>query len=117
MSDNKVHIRERLLQKYPGAEKGMWRIKGEDPNCDMGGSHIQPDLGTVSGTYAKVIEYALDLPNFIQWGYGGDIEKISSVINVDALDHGKVRALKREYSQLQSRMKEIEAELAKLTGL
>jgi hypothetical protein len=117
MSDNKSHVRERLLKEHSPSEKGMWRIKGEDPNPDMGGPHIQPDLGTVSGTYAKVVEYALDQPMFIGWGYGGNIEKISGVVDVDVLDHAKVRILKREYSQLQSRMKEIEAELAKLTGL
>lgn len=111
------HVRDRLLQNYKHDEKGMWQIKGEDPNPDMGGAHIQPELGTVSGTYSKVVEYALSQPAFIAWGYGGDIKKISSVVNVDAMDHGKVRALKREYSQLQARIKEIETELTKLTGV
>lgn len=117
MSDNRSHVRERLMKLFPSSEKGMWRIKGEDPNPDMGGSHHQPDLGTVSGTYSKVVEYALEQPSFIQWGYGGDIEKVSSVVNVDVLDHAKCRALRREHTQLTARLKEIESELAKLTGL
>ena len=36
--------RKRLLEKYSPNEKGIWHIQGEDPNCDLGGSHHQPTL-------------------------------------------------------------------------
>lgn len=51
-------------------------FEGEDPNCDFGGSHYQPELGTVEGRLEDVIRYAVKLPNFYTWGAGGDIEKI-----------------------------------------
>jgi hypothetical protein len=110
------NTRDRLLEKYPANDTGTWKITGEDPNCDLGGSHHEPELGTVTGTYAKVVEYALGLPGFFQWGYGGDIKKMNATINVDALDPVKLAKLKTEHTNLTARIKEIENELAEMTG-
>lgn len=67
---------QKLLKAHSLNETGTWRIRGEDPNCDFGGSHYQPELGTVEGRLEDVIRYAVKLPDFYTWGAGGDIEKI-----------------------------------------
>lgn len=67
---------KKLLEKHSLNETGTWRIRGEDPNCDFGGSHYQPDLGTVEGRLEDVIRYAVSKPNFFTWGSGGDITKV-----------------------------------------
>lgn len=77
---NRSYSGKKLLEKHSLNETGFWKIKGEDPNCDLGGSHIQPDLGTVQGTLQQALEFALDNPNFYTWGGGGDIEKINVII-------------------------------------
>ncbi len=64
-----------LLKNHSLDEEGVWEIYGEDPNCDMGGHHHEPHLDTVIGKLRDVIEYAVDLPNFWQWGAGGRITK------------------------------------------
>lgn len=66
----------RLLQKHALNEFGTWRIRGEDPNCDFGGAHYQPELGTVEGKLDDVIKYAVKLSGFYTWGSGGDITKV-----------------------------------------
>lgn len=63
----------RLLEKHKLDETRTWHIKGEDPNCDWGGSHHQPDLGYFTGTLNDCIKYAISLPNFWTWGGGGSI--------------------------------------------
>ncbi len=68
---------KKLLEKHTLSEYGMWRIKGEDPNCDLGGHHYQPDLGTVEGYLEDVIKHAVALPDFYTWGSGGDITKVN----------------------------------------
>jgi len=73
-----------LLKKHKLTDTGLWRIRGEDPNCDFGGHHYQPDLGTVEGTLLDVIEYAIELKSFWTWGGGGDIELVK-VQQVDDL--------------------------------
>ena len=61
---------------YPRDKEGVWKILGEDPNCDFGGYHTQPNLGTVSGTYQKALEYAVTQPLFFGWGSGGSVEDL-----------------------------------------
>lgn len=68
---------QRLMAKHSLDETGLWQIKGEDPNCDMGGHHYQPDLGVVSGKLSDVINYAVRQNRFYTWGAGGDIIKLS----------------------------------------
>lgn len=68
----------KLLEKYPDLKTfGIWHIYGEDPNCDLGGHHHEPFLGTYKGTLQKVLEAAFANPRFYTWGGGGRIEKIS----------------------------------------
>jgi len=67
---------KKLLAKHSMNETGTWRIRGEDPNCDFGGAHYQPELGTVEGRLEDVIRYAVKLSGFYSWGGGGDIQKV-----------------------------------------
>jgi len=69
-----------LMMKHNLNEYASWHIKGEDPNCDWGGPHIQPDLGYFLGTLEDCIKYAIDLPSFWSWGGGGNITKAEPVI-------------------------------------
>ena len=62
---------------YPLDEVGTWRIYGEDPNCDFGGSHSNPDLGFFTGTLLQAITHAVELKGFWQWGGGGHFRKVS----------------------------------------
>lgn len=67
---------QKLREKHSLDEEGTWRIRGEDPNCDLGGHHHQPELGTVEGKLRKVVEHAVQLSGFYTWGGGGDITKV-----------------------------------------
>ena len=114
MSDHS-HVRTRLLKEYSPNTTGTWEIRGEDPNCDLGGHHHEPKLETVTGTYKNVVEYALTLPNFFSWGGGGRIIKVdppSNMVNVDTLRNPRVLELEEERRQHQARLKEIETELS-----
>lgn len=68
---------QRLLEKHSLTEEGTWEILGEDSNCDLGGSHHQPNLGVYSGTLQKILEVAVQQPNWSSWGGGGNINKIN----------------------------------------
>lgn len=67
----------RVLQnKHSLDEVGIWEVRGEDPNCDYGGSHCNPYIGTYSGKLATVVKIAVLDDNFWTWGAGGYIRKI-----------------------------------------
>lgn len=66
-----------LLEKHYLADTGVWEVRGEDPNCDLGGYHHQPSLGLVSGHLSDAIRWAVQQPSFYSWGGGGDIIKRS----------------------------------------
>lgn len=70
---------KRLLDHHKMDDEGTWEIFGEDPNCDMGDSHHQPHLATVSGKLIKAIEYATSLSGFYTGGSGGNIRKTNVV--------------------------------------
>jgi hypothetical protein len=70
---------QELLKKYRLDDEGPWNIYGEDPNCDMGGSHHKPFLETVEGPLSEVIDYAVNLKGFWQWGAGGRIEPAPAI--------------------------------------
>lgn len=111
------HARKRLLERYPANTQGTWEIRGEDPNCDLGGYHHEPKLEVVTGTYKNVVEYALTLPNFFGWGSGGSIVRIdppTDIVNVDNLRNPRVVELEDERRELQGRLKDIEKELQTL---
>jgi hypothetical protein len=63
-----------LLQTHSLSDTGIWRAYGEDPNCDLGGHHHQPLLGTFEGRLEDVARYVVGLPGWFQWGSGGRIE-------------------------------------------
>lgn len=65
--------------KYPLSTYGVWHVRGEDPNCDMGGAHHQPSLGYFEGTLEQVLRHAVMLPGFWQWGGGGDATLVDTV--------------------------------------
>ena len=71
---------KRLFQTHSLDEQGVWKILGEDPNCDFGGHHHQPHLSTVSGTLNQAIQYAIKLDRFYTRGSGGDIVKLDVVV-------------------------------------
>lgn len=64
-----------LQRRYSLGEYGIWEIKGEDSNADMGGSHHMPSLGLVEGTLEQAIRHAVSLDRFYTWGAGGSIIK------------------------------------------
>ena len=68
--------RKRLLKdkKYDPEQIGHWQILGEDQS--YGGMFDRPiieKLGIVHGKYKNAVEYALKLPGFFSWGWGGYI--------------------------------------------
>ena len=66
----------RLLSKNNLEDYGIWKISGEDPNCDVSGHHHNPHLETVEGVLKDVVKHALKLKGFYTWGGGGEIEKV-----------------------------------------
>lgn len=70
---------KKLLENHSLSESGMWQIKGEDPNCDLGGTHYQPDLGVFEGTLKEALKYAVTHPKFYTWGGGGNLSKINVI--------------------------------------
>jgi hypothetical protein len=104
----------KLVNTYSLEQTGFWRIKGEDPNCDFGGSHYQPDLGVVEGKLQDIIMYAVNLPSFWTWGAGGDIELIGEVIpKIDASAIAQRAELEAEAAELEQRLKEVKQRLGK----
>lgn len=73
---NNSYYGQRLAKKHSRSESGTWQIYGEDPNCDFGGHHHTPYLGTVNGTMYDAVKYAVSLPQFYTWGGGGELKKI-----------------------------------------
>lgn len=110
MSDNDF-VRRRLLKEHSPTAVGKWKILGEDPNCDLGGSHHEPHIATVVGTYANVVEFALRQSNFFSWGSGGRIVPVAEqkIINVDNMETiVNIRRLEDERKKLQTRISEID---------
>ena len=115
MNKNDV-VRKRLLEAYNTHEVATWTIYGEDPNCDLGGSHHEPLLETVTGTYCNVVDYALELAGFFQWGSGGRIVKQPSAVkNVDKLNSPHVKRLEREREQLMKQVEDINTAIKEAT--
>jgi len=100
----------RLLEKHSLNETGHWQIYGEDPNCDFGGHHHEPNLGVVTGKLDDVIKYAVDLPKFWAWGGGGRIEKVEIKNAADA------RASQLRVAEIDAQVEKLLAEKKKLLG-
>lgn len=90
-----------------------WIVYGEDPNCDLGGSHIEPILGYFEGEYADVLAYAKTLKGWSAWGAGGKVKEytipVFKKINKEAM--GKQNLLKIEKEKLLSQLAEIEKQI------
>lgn len=97
-----------LLEKHSLEEVGVWEIRGEDPNCDLGGSHHQPRLEIVEGKLRDVVEYGVTLAGFWQWGGGGSFTKI----NILPLSELK----EKERAKLLARLHELEKEMEKINS-
>lgn len=82
---------------------GIWHVTGEDPNCDFGGSHHQPTLGYFEGVLSDVVEYAVNLPCFWQWGAGGNFELVE-VVKVDNKTAIRMVEMKAEKESLEERL-------------
>ena len=102
----KTYAGQKLASRYSMDQEGVWRVLGEDPNCDLGGYHYQPDLGTFEGKLGDIIAYAVTLPGFWQWGSGGDFVNVGAPVKIDASSSAKRIAA-------EQRVKELEAELEK----
>lgn len=76
---------ESLLKEHSLSEVGTWNIYGEDPNCDLGGSHHEPYLETVHGSLDAAIRHAVQLKGWFNWGAGGSIRPV---------EHNKVTQVK-----------------------
>jgi hypothetical protein len=100
-----------LLAKHKLDESGMWRIRGEDPNCDFGGHHYQPELGIVEGRLEDVIKYAVTLKSFWTWGGGGNIEKIGPIPKITAESNAKRVALEQQLELLKNQVAAVENQL------
>lgn len=100
---------KRLLEKHSLDEEGVWRVRGEDPNCDMGGHHHQPELGIFEGCLRDIIGYAVHLPDFWTWGGGGSIDRHvpKRVMKITALSV-------REFEEKRERIRALEAEKSRI---
>lgn len=106
----------RLFKEYSPDEYGIWEIYGEDPNCDMGGSHIEPLLETVEGRLEDVVQYGVTLPRFWQWGSGGRFKLIKTtgfrkitpefVASLDTREERR-KEIKDQIAELQRKLDQI----------
>jgi len=72
----------KFAEKHSLSTTGIWVIRGEDPNCDLGGSHYHPLIGYFKGTAREALEYGINDSRWIVWGSGGSIEKIEIINEV-----------------------------------
>jgi hypothetical protein len=77
---DRTYSGKKLLEKHSLDEVGVWKVVGEDPNCDMGGYHHQPELGIIQGTLQQALEFGLNHPDFYHWGGGGDFKKLNIIV-------------------------------------
>jgi hypothetical protein len=93
-----------LIKKYSLDQVGIWEVRGEDANCDFGGSHHMPVLFHVHGKLQEVIENAVEQKGFWTWGAGGDFRLIR-VLPIDELKN--LTFLEQEKRSLEERIKQI----------
>jgi hypothetical protein len=101
----------KLLKEHSLDETGLWEILGEDPNCDWGGHHHQPQLGIVEGRLGDIIAYAVELAGFWTWGGGGDIRKMNAPIKITAESNAERVRLEEQAARLREELKKIEQQL------
>jgi len=110
----KTYAYRALLQKHTLTETGIWRVHGEDPNCDLGGYHHMPDLGTYEDRLEDIIAYAVTLSGFWQWGAGGEIVKLGAPIKIDAESNAKRVAAEQKVAELEKLLEQARNELESL---
>ncbi len=107
---SKDNSRNRLLADYPADQIGMWQVRGEDPNCDLGGTHHMPDLGLYEGQYIDIVELALNMPRFFSWGGGGEIREVKSK-KIGPNTVRQMKETKAELRDVNKRKEELEKRL------
>ena len=107
------NVKNRLLKEHPADMYGVWHIRGEDDNCDLGGSHYMPTLGYFEGEYEDIVELAVGLRGFFSWGGGGDIRLID-VKKVDKSVLRQISKTKVELAQIEQRQQELTKQLDSL---
>lgn len=114
------HSGKRLLSKHSLEDHGLWRVRGEDPNCDIGGHHHEPELGIFEGKLRDVIAYAVELPGWFQWGSGGSIESHTpkKVIKITpdslkelAAKRHRLEVLEKEKARIEREIGDLEEEI------
>lgn len=106
------YISERLMKSGNYGKTGTWNIIGEDPNCDFGGHHYQPNLGYFTGKFEDIVDLAFTLPGFITWGHGGDIEEVKvQVVNQNTSKEkadlrARISELRKELDQIEKQLEE-----------
>lgn len=109
MTYNKELFKKRFFEKYNPDEHGIWEIYGEDPNCDFGGHHHNPFLGVVEGFAKDVVEYAMDLRGFWQWGSGGYLKKRTETVKKITPGYNQRKnELLRQKADLDKKLRAIE---------
>lgn len=103
-----------LVKNHSLSEYGVWKVLGEDPNCDLGGTHYQPDLGTFEGKLQDVIEYAVELPGFWQWGSGGTITLTSAPKKINPDANKRRKELEAQLRDAEALVESIAAKLKEL---
>lgn len=109
---NSYSYRE-LVNKHKLDEHGLWNVRGEDSNCDLGGAHYMPDLGTFEGKLEDIIAYAVQLTGFWSWGAGGDIKKVAAPVKITAESNAEQVKLKQREQELLAELEKIRTKLDK----
>lgn len=107
---------KKLVTEHRPDEYGLWRILGEDPNCDLGGHHHQPELALVEGKLEDIIAYAVDLKGFWQWGSGGDIRRVGKPVKVDANTNAERVRLEQEALALKEKLRALNDQIESMGG-
>lgn len=103
-----------LILEHTLDEYGVWEVRGEDQNPDLGGSPHTPFLGRFEGILSDIIDYAVELPSFWTWGGGGEIKKSSDIKKIDNKTNIKRKELQEEYELLSKKLEAIKKELDSL---
>ena len=114
-SQKKAKKKDDLLAELglPPDTEGTWHVRGEDPNCDLGGAHYMPSLGYLEGKLGEVIDYAMEMDRFWGWGWGGDVLEVKPVKakKVTAKSHPNMDALTQQKQELEEKLAEVKRKI------
>ena len=107
---------ELLLKNHSVEDYGIWKVLGEDPNCDMGGHHHMPELGIFEGKLRDIIKYAVTLPGWYTWGGGGKITayKNAKIIKIDEKSFMEIERKRKDIESLEYDKSQIEKKIKAL---